>query len=97
MQYSITYAGVNTVIDDLSSATNQIYQVLEELITQVNTNLDPEHWTGQAKDQWAATQTKWNNLSSAAAAALAQARTTLDQIAQNYQTTDRAAAGAWPV
>ena|SRR5215212_1198027 len=91
-RYTVRYSEVATVIEDMGFATNNIRAQLDTLIEFINKNLDPEHWTADAKTAFATAQSNWNLDCTHMHDVLKTAETTLMDIITNYDITDKQAA-----
>lgn len=94
-QYAVKFSEVATIIEDLGAAHNNIQSQLDDLVTFISKNLSPDHWTQDAQTQYQDVQNKWNTDLTDMHNILKNAETTLTQIVQNYDITDKQAAQMW--
>jgi 6 kDa early secretory antigenic target len=89
----VNYSGTSNVVDDLSQADNAIQAVLTNLQDAINPLRAT--WSGASDDEYTTVQNRWNNDMAQMQAMLPQYSSTLDNMSNNYSSTDNRIAGQW--
>jgi WXG100 family type VII secretion target len=93
--YSVKFSEIAMVIEDMGKASNDIQAKLDELVTNIKTNLSPDQWTQDAQSAFTVAQDKWNADCTHMHAVLVKAESTLNDIVTNYDITDKQAAAMY--
>lgn len=89
----VNYSATSNVVDDLSQADSSIQGVLNNLqdaITPLRAT-----WSGASDDEYTIVQNRWNNDMAQMQAMLPKYSSTLDNMSNNYSSTDNRIAGQW--
>jgi 6 kDa early secretory antigenic target len=92
-QIYVDYGNVSNVYQSLEEADAQIQQVM----TQLEDIINPLRatWSGASETEYIQVQARWNSDISAMNSLLGSYRNTLDEITNNYGTTDNHLAMQW--
>jgi early secretory antigenic target protein ESAT-6 len=92
-QIYVDYGNVSNVYQSLEEADAQIQQVLTQLEDVINPLRAT--WSGASETEYAQVQARWNSDIGAMNSLLASYRNTLDEMSNNYGTTDNHCALQW--
>jgi early secretory antigenic target protein ESAT-6 len=89
----VNYSATSNIVDELSAADNSIQGVLNNLqdtISQLRST-----WSGASDDEYNIVQTRWNNDMAQMQSLLPKFSQTLDNMGNNYSTTDNRIGDQW--
>jgi WXG100 family type VII secretion target len=93
MTYSVKLTSLENAVTHADEVGNAISGLLNTLNENVQRTLAT--WTGDAQAAYRAQKTVWDNAAAAIPASLAQARSTLEAIAEQYDAAEKAAINAF--
>jgi early secretory antigenic target protein ESAT-6 len=92
-QIYVDYGNVSNVYQSLEEADAQIQQVLTQLEDVINPLR--ASWSGASETEYTSVQARWNNDMGQMNSLLGTYRNTLDEMTNNYGTTDNSLANQW--
>jgi WXG100 family type VII secretion target len=93
MTYSVSLINLETAVTHADEIKGSIQSLLNELEGNVQAKL--ASWTGDAQAAYRTQKTVWDNAAAAMPESLAQARITLESIAEQYDAAEKAAIDAF--
>ncbi|BCJ52705.1 hypothetical protein Asp14428_41800 [Actinoplanes sp. NBRC 14428] len=91
--YRFDFNQADATLYDMNQINGRIKSALTEMEANVERTL--AEWSGAAKSQYAVSKQAWNAAAQEMAVYLDQARVTLEQISDNYGTTEQRHAKIW--
>ncbi|MEU3273637.1 WXG100 family type VII secretion target [Saccharomonospora sp. NPDC006951] len=87
----VDYQTIHTAADDCKATGGELNGLFEDLKSRLAPLVDS--WQGDAQDAWRGVQTEWDNNLEELKDILDKIATALPQIADGYQSTDKAVQG----
>jgi WXG100 family type VII secretion target len=93
VSYSMSYAPVDSVLEEMGNAYNTIRGVIDDVNTTQMTQLNIDTWRGDSHTDYSVQQTNWNNACDDLNNVLQYAQKTLNAMKENIMATDSKVAG----